>query len=91
MPGERSACESYPAQFIATSCRLRCCRASGSGSKGRRRSCAGCIELLLQEVEGNRRYEVEIKFGKTDFEHIMLTLEYWDHERSDTPSTITSP
>lgn len=46
---------------------------------------AGRLDLLLQEVEGNRRYEVEIQLGKTDESHIIRTIEYWDIERKRYP------
>lgn len=46
---------------------------------------AGRLDLLLQEVEDNRRYEVEIQLGKTDESHIIRTLEYWDIERKRYP------
>ena len=42
---------------------------------------AGRLDLLLQDVESNRRYEVEVQLGKTDESHIIRTLEYWDIER----------
>src|SRR3989441_8980621 len=46
---------------------------------------AGRLDLLLQEVEGSRRYEVEIQLGKTDESHIIRTIEYWDIERKRYP------
>lgn len=46
---------------------------------------AGRLDLLLQEVEANRRYEVEIQLGKTDEAHIIRTIEYWDIERKRYP------
>jgi len=46
---------------------------------------AGRLDLLLQEAEGNRRYEVEIQLGKTDESHIIRTIEYWDIERKRFP------
>ena len=46
---------------------------------------AGRLDLLLQEVEGNRRYEVEIQLGKTDESHIIRAIEYWDIERKRYP------
>src|SRR2546425_3905842 len=46
---------------------------------------AGRLDLLLQEVEGSRRYEVEIQLGKTDESHIIRTIEYWDIERKRFP------
>lgn len=41
---------------------------------------AGRLDLLLQVVEGNQRFEVEIQLGKTDETHIIRTIEYWDIE-----------
>jgi hypothetical protein len=46
---------------------------------------AGRLDLLLQEAEGNRRYEVEIQLGKTDESHLIRTIEYWDIERKRYP------
>lgn len=46
---------------------------------------AGRLDLLLQEVESDRRYEVEIQLGKTDESHIVRTIEYWDIERRRYP------
>lgn len=46
---------------------------------------AGRLDLLLQEVEGNRRYEVEVQLGATDETHIIRTIEYWDIERKRYP------
>lgn len=46
---------------------------------------AGRLDLLLQEVDGNRRYEVELQLGATDETHIIRTIEYWDTERKRYP------
>ena len=46
---------------------------------------AGRLDLLLQEVDGHRRYEVEIQLGATDESHIIRTIEYWDIERKRYP------
>ncbi|MCT0212958.1 hypothetical protein KQ307_05515 [Synechococcus sp. CS-1326] len=46
---------------------------------------AGRLDLLLQEGDSNRRYEVEIQLGKTDEAHIIRTIEYWDIERKRYP------
>lgn len=46
---------------------------------------AGRLDLLLQDVEDSRRYEVEIQLGETDETHIIRTLEYWDIERKRYP------
>jgi predicted transport protein len=46
---------------------------------------AGRLDLLLQEADGSRRYEVEIQLGKTDESHIIRTIEYWDIERKRYP------
>ncbi len=46
---------------------------------------AGRLDLLLQDPDSNRRYEVEIQLGKTDESHIIRTLEYWDIEKKRYP------
>ncbi len=46
---------------------------------------AGRLDLLLQEAESNRRYEVELQLGRTDESHIIRTIEYWDIERRRFP------
>lgn len=46
---------------------------------------AGRLDLLLQDVEANRRYEVEIQLGRTDESHVIRTIEYWDIERKRYP------
>jgi hypothetical protein len=46
---------------------------------------AGRLDLLLQDSETNRRYEIEIQLGATDETHIIRTIEYWDIERKRYP------
>lgn len=46
---------------------------------------AGRLDLLLQDSESNRRYEVEVQLGETDESHIIRTIEYWDIERKRYP------
>ncbi len=46
---------------------------------------AGRLDLLLQDPESERRYEVEIQLGHTDESHIIRTVEYWDIERKRFP------
>ena len=46
---------------------------------------AGRLDLLLQDSESNRRYEIEIQLGATDETHIIRTIEYWDIERKRYP------
>src|SRR5580704_489654 len=46
---------------------------------------AGRLDLLLQDAESNRRYEVELQLGSTDESHIIRTIEYWDIERKRYP------
>jgi hypothetical protein len=41
----------------------------------------GRLDLLLQDPETKRRYEVELQLGSTDESHIIRTIEYWDIER----------
>jgi hypothetical protein len=45
----------------------------------------GRLDLLFQEIEGTRRYEVELQLGATDETHIIRTIEYWDIERRRYP------
>jgi predicted transport protein len=53
--------------------------------KERNQPRAGRLDLLLQEIDGNQRFEVEIQLGKTDESHIIRTIEYWDIERKRYP------
>jgi hypothetical protein len=46
---------------------------------------AGRLDLLLQDSDSGRRYEVELQLGSTDESHIIRTLEYWDIERKRFP------
>ncbi len=46
---------------------------------------AGRLDLLLQDAESNRRFEVELQLGATDEAHIIRTIEYWDIERKRYP------
>ena len=46
---------------------------------------AGRLDLLLQDRETKRRYEVELQLGSTDEAHIIRTIEYWDIERKRYP------
>jgi len=46
---------------------------------------AGRLDLLFQDLEAARRFEVEIQLGKTDEAHIIRTIEYWDIERRRYP------
>src|SRR3989344_2580001 len=47
---------------------------------------AGSLDLLLQDPDTQRRYEVEIQLGRTDESHIIRTIEYWDIERQRYPN-----
>lgn len=46
---------------------------------------AGRLDLLMQDSETNRRYEIELQLGRTDEAHIIRTIEYWDIERRRYP------
>ena len=46
---------------------------------------AGRLDLLLQDPDTKRRYEVELQLGATDESHIIRTIEYWDIERKRYP------
>ena len=53
--------------------------------KERRQPRAGRLDLLLEDIETRRRYEVEIQLGATDESHIIRTIEYWDIEKKRYP------
>jgi hypothetical protein len=46
---------------------------------------AGRLDILLQDGDATRRFEVEIQLGTTDESHIIRTIEYWDIERKRYP------
>lgn len=46
---------------------------------------AGRLDLLLQDADTSKRYEVEVQLGRTDEAHIIRTIEYWDVERRRYP------
>lgn len=46
---------------------------------------AGRLDLLFQDPDTNKRYEVEVQLGSTNESHIIRTLEYWDLERKRYP------
>jgi hypothetical protein len=45
----------------------------------------GRLDLLLQDPESGKRYEVEVQLGRTDEAHVIRTIEYWDIERKRYP------
>lgn len=47
---------------------------------------AGRLDLLLQDLDSEKRYEVEIQLGRCDESHIIRTIEYWDIERKRYPN-----
>src|SRR4029078_7285200 len=53
--------------------------------KERRQPHAGRLELLLQDPDNDRRYEVELQLGRTDESHILRTIEYWDIKKRRYP------
>ena len=53
--------------------------------KERKQPKAGRLDLLLQEIDTDSRYEVEIQLGETDESHIIRCIEYWDIERKRYP------
>lgn len=46
---------------------------------------AGRLDLLLQDVDASKRFEVELQLGATDESHIIRCIEYWDIERKRYP------
>jgi hypothetical protein len=53
--------------------------------KERIQGSAGRLDLLLQDPEIPKRYEVEVQLGSVDESHIIRTIEYWDVERKRYP------
>jgi hypothetical protein len=47
----------------------------------KRQSSGGRLDFLLQNLDDNSMYEVEMMLGETDESHIIRTIEYWDLER----------
>src|SRR5712692_2840638 len=47
---------------------------------------AGRLDLLLQDPDADKRYEVEIMLGRVDESHIIRCIEYWDVERKHLPT-----
>ena len=47
---------------------------------------SGRLDMLFQDSESSRRYEIELQLGKTDESHIIRTIEYWDVERKRYPN-----
>lgn len=45
----------------------------------------GRLDLLLEDSDLNRWYEVEMQLGSVDESHIIRTIEYWDIERRRYP------
>lgn len=43
---------------------------------------AGRLDLLFEDADSEKRYEVEIMLGKLDESHIVRAIEYWDIEQS---------
>lgn len=46
---------------------------------------AGRLDLLLEDREGESRFEVELKLGSLDESHLVRAVEYWDIERRHYP------
>lgn len=46
---------------------------------------AGRLDILLQDIESTKRYEVEVQLGSSDEAHIIRAIEYWDIERKRYP------
>jgi hypothetical protein len=46
---------------------------------------AGRLDLLLEDTESKKRYEVELQLGRSDESHIIRAIEYWDFERKRYP------
>jgi hypothetical protein len=51
----------------------------------RRQDKAGRLDLLLEDSDGEVRYEVELMLGPIDESHLVRAIEYWDIERRRYP------
>ena len=47
---------------------------------------AGRLDLLLQDPETKRRYEVELQLGATDEAHIIRTIEVLGYRKKTIPA-----
>lgn len=47
---------------------------------------AGRLDLLFQDPDLDKRYEVELMLGRVDESHIIRCIEYWDIERKRLPT-----
>lgn len=54
----------------------------------RRQERAGRLDLLLEDREGESRFEVELKVGSLDESHLVRAIEYWDIERRHYPGYV---
>ena len=48
-------------------------------------SSGGKLDILLQDSNNEKMYEVEVQLGDTDPSHIIRTIEYWDLIRKKYP------
>ena len=39
---------------------------------------AGRLDLLLEDTETKKRYEVELQLGRSDESHVIRAVEYWE-------------
>jgi hypothetical protein len=46
---------------------------------------AGRLDLLLEDLERQSRFEVELMLGRLDESHLIRAIEYWDIERRRYP------
>jgi hypothetical protein len=51
---------------------------------------AGRLDLLLQDPETKRRYEIEVQLGATDETHIIRTISIGTLSASVTPNMTTA-
>lgn len=55
------------------------------GSKEINQKNAGRLDLLFQDNNLNKKYEVEIQLGQLDESHLLRTIGYWNIERKKSP------
>ena len=45
----------------------------------------GYLDMLLEDLDTDVRYEVEVQLGALDADHIVRVMQYWNRERLRTP------
>jgi len=85
MKGNPATTEKWVQELIANDPQILGLGDLALRDKERQQPRAGRLDLLLQDTDSGKRYEVELQLGPTDESHIIRTIEYWDLERKRYP------